>query len=268
MLNALISLDADLASSIALRYSCHMAGLIDMKLHTIHVEEPESAGHSPGTGWVRRTWENAMVKSGEFEIAQLIQAEKASCPTLGTPRILVGDREEEILREVERFSYDIYIEGILHAFTPSNFIGKIRSRLYRYIPCPVIIVKNLVNLDKVAIILRDEMESKKLISQVVKIFKEVQLPLDLISCTFKSLDKPVVQDENSNTTLNAAKETLMKQGWQPENCRTMEGSAEDIGNLLRDYGLVVSPLHRSISKKSFWLKLLSRIPSPILLCWQ
>jgi len=105
MLRTLVYLDADLASSIALRYACQLTRVVDMKLHTFHVEEPDHDGHAPGTGWVRRTWESMVLKTGEFEIAQLIKAEKASCPKLDTPKMLIGDRENEILREEFEFTY-------------------------------------------------------------------------------------------------------------------------------------------------------------------
>ena len=131
MLRTLVYLDADLASSIALRYTCQLAQLVDMKLHSVHVEEPDQDGHAPGTGWVRRTWESTMLKTGEFEIAQLINAEKSSCPKLGAPKMIVGDRESEILREIQRESYDLFVEGLLHSFTTKKLFDKINSKLYK-----------------------------------------------------------------------------------------------------------------------------------------
>lgn len=269
MLRTLVYLDADLASSIALRYACQLTQVIDMKLHTVHVEDPDQDGYAPGTGWVRRTWESAMLKTGEFEIAQLIKAEKSSCPMLGTPKILVGERGNEILREIQRESYDLFVEGSLHSFTPQKLFDKIHSRLYKNIPCPVIIVKNLVNLDKIALIVRDEIESKQLVSMFLKIFSGTKLNFDLIYCEFQESRKLSSKGrEDANGTLNAVEKILTEQNWHPEDCRTLQGSPEEIGDELRNYGLVASPLHHSISKKSNWFQLLSHIPSPILICWQ
>lgn len=269
MLRTLVYLDADLASSIALRYACQLTQVIDMKLHTVHVEEPDHDGYAPGTGWVRRTWESAMLKTGEFEIAQLIKAEKSSCPILGAPKMLVGDRENEILREIQRESYDLFVEGSLHSFTAKKLYDKIHSRLYRHISCPVIVVKNLVNLEKIALIVRDEIESKKLVSMFLKIFGGAKLNLDLIYCEFQEPGELSSKGKaDANGTLNAVEKILMEQNWHPEDCRTIQGAPEEIGDALRDYGLVASPLHHSISKKSNWFQLLSHIPSPILICWQ
>ena len=269
MLRTLVYLDADLASSIALRYACQLAQVIDMKLHTVHVEELEQDGHAPGTGWVRRTWENAMLKTGEFEIAQLIKADKSSCPMLGDSKILVGDRDNEILHEIQKESYDLFVEGSLHSFTDKKLYDKIHSRLYRHIPCPIIVVKNLVNLEKIALIVRDEVESKKLVSMFLEIFSGAKLNLDLIYCEFQEPGKRSSKGKaDANRTLNAVEKILMEQNWHPEDCRTIQGAPEEIGDVLRDYGLVASPLHHSISKKSNWFQLLHHIPSPILICWQ
>jgi len=269
MLRMLVYLDADLASSIALRYACQLAQLIDMRLHSVHVEEPDHDGHAPGTGWVRRTWENTMLKTGEFEIGQLIKAEKSSCPKLGAPKMLVGDRENEILREIQRESYDLFMEGSLHSFTAKKLYDKIHSRLYRLIPCPVIIVKNLVNIEKVALIIRSEIESKKFISMFLKIFKGTKLQLDLIYCEFQEPGQLTLKaKEETNGTLIAVEEMLVENQWPPENCLTIQGAPEEIGDALRDYGLLACPLHHTVSKKSNWFQLLSHIPSPILICWQ
>ena len=269
MLKTLVYLNADLASSIALRYICQLAQLINMKLHSIHVEEPEQDGHAPGTGWVRRTWENTMLKTGELEIAQLIKAEKSSCSKLGAPKMLIGNRENEILSEIQRESYDLFVEGSLHSFSAKKLYDKINSKLYKLIPCPVIIVKNLVDIEKIALIVRDDIESKKLISMFLKIFKDEKLKLDLVFCEFQEPGKLSFNTKGDiNGTLSAAKEILAENQCLPENCLTIQGAPEEIGDTLRDYGLLACPLHHSISKKSNWFQLLSYTPSPFLICWQ
>jgi nucleotide-binding universal stress UspA family protein len=269
MLRMLVNLEADLASSIALRYACQLTQIVDIKLHCVHVEEPDHDTHAPGTGWVRRTWENTVLKTGEFEIAQLIKAEQSSCPKLGAPKMLVGDRENEILREIQRESYDLFVEGALHSFAAKKLYDKIHSRLYRLIPCPVIIVKNLVNIERAALIVRSEIESKKLISMFLKIFKDSKLELDLIYCEFQEPGQLSVNaNKETNETLRAVKEMLTEIQRPPKNCLTIQGAPEEIGDALRDYGLLACPIHHTISKKSTWFQLLSHIPSPILICWQ
>ena len=213
MIRTLVSLDADLASSIALRYACHLANIIEMDLNTMHVEEADRQGTPPGSGWVRRTWENALLKSGEAEIGQLIQAERLSYPALRAPKMMVGDREDEILHEIQKESYDLFVEGALHTFTAANFYNKIRSKLYRYTPCPTIMVKNLVKLEKMVIVFDEEAEFKRLVGTFLKIFKRASIKLDLMHYQFReSAETPSNSNGDADTILHNAKETLTEAG--------------------------------------------------------
>lgn len=269
MIKTLVYLDADLASSIALRYACQLANIIEMDLHTMHVEEADRQGSPPGSGWVRRTWETALLKSGEAEISQLVQAERLSYPALRAPKMVVGDREDEVLHEIQKESYDLFIEGALHTFTTTNFFNKIRSKLYRHMPSPVIMVKNLVKLEKMVLVFSEEVEFKRLAEKFSKIFKTASIALDLMHYQFKaSAAASPDTDENVDAILHSSSEILMEAGWRAEQTRSFQGSPEEMGELLRDYGLVISPFRRTLTKNSLLLELLSRIPSPILLCWQ
>lgn len=269
MIKVLVSVDADLASSIALRYACQMADLIGMELQTIHVEEPGKEGYSPGSGWVRQTWEAALLETGREEINRLIKAEKTSCPVLGPPKMFVGDRDEEILRELQRGSYDLFVEGALYTFSAANFYKKIRSRLYRYAPCPVILVKNLVNLQRVVIVMTGNENVRRLISSFLRIFQGRKVEVDLLSCEFEKTVEPKVYKErkNSDAGLQSAEKILAERGWKPGESRAVQGTPEELGHLLKDYGLTVSSIHREGGKKSDFLDLLSRSPSPTLLYW-
>ena len=71
MIKTLVSLNADLASSIAFQYSCRLKQFVDMNLRVIHVEEVE--GHPPGSGWVRSTWERGLIHTAREEISQLMR---------------------------------------------------------------------------------------------------------------------------------------------------------------------------------------------------
>ena len=262
MIKALVSLDADLASSIALRYACQLANTIEMDLKTMHVEDAVQKGSPPGSGWVRRTWENAMLKSGEIEIAQLIQAEKLSYPALRAPKMVVGEREDEILHEIQKESYDLFIEGALHTFTAANFYNKIRSKLYRHTPCPVLMVKNLVKLEKMVIIFDEEAEFKRLVATFLKIFKKATIELDLMHYQFReSAGASPDNSEDADRILQNAREILMEAGWQTGQIRSFQGLPGEMGELFRDYGLVISSFRRMLAKKSLFAGIFK--PNPV-----
>ena len=73
MLKVLISLNANLASKIALRYTCQMAKMIEMDVEPIHVEEADTEGNPPGTGWVREGWKKGLLETASDEIYELIR---------------------------------------------------------------------------------------------------------------------------------------------------------------------------------------------------
>jgi hypothetical protein len=266
MLKTLVSLNADLASSIALRYACQMANMIEMELQTIHVEEPGAEGDPPGTGWVRRTWEKALLKTGEEEIAQLIRAEKSLCPPLAATKMCIGDREEEILNELQKESYDLFIEGTLYSFSSEGFYKKIRSRLYRNASCPIILVKNLMSLTRIALLLGFGMDHSGVVASFLKIFEEAEVDVDLLYCKFRQGSGTPWGEKDPDKTLSTTRKLLAEGGRAWKECRMIQESPETVGDLFKDYGLVVSSVQHVMNRKSPLTELLHRIPSPILLC--
>jgi hypothetical protein len=269
MIKTIVSLEANLASNIALRYACRLANLIEIELHTIHVMEPDSESPPPGSGWVRKTWEGAMLTSGQAEISRMIKAERASFPRLGPPKMSVGNREKEIFYELQSGFYDLFVEGALHTFNSSPFYSKIHSWFYRNTPCPIILVKNLVSLEKVLLVLSSEVNYAKLISTILKFFKGVEVELDLIYCDFNEHAKSVQpKGEDADTILRNAEKILSENEIPPAHCRVVQNSSDKAAELMRGYGLVASSIYRQTSKKSPLLELLSRTPYPLFLCWQ
>jgi hypothetical protein len=265
MLKTLVSLNADLASSIALRYACQMANIVGMELQSIHVEEPGAEGQPPGTGWVRRTWEQALLKTGEEEIAQLIEAERSSCPPLPPTKMFIGDREEEIFHELERESYDLFVEGTLYTFSPANFYKKIRSRLYRSSSCPIILVKNLMNLTRVVLLFGLGVDPSSVVGTFLKTFEGAEVDVDLFYYKFpQGGATPLQEEKDPDIILSTARKLLADGGRTSKEYRVIQDAPEKLRDLFKDYGLVVSSVQRIANKKSPLTELLHRIPSPIL----
>jgi nucleotide-binding universal stress UspA family protein len=277
MISALVSLNADLASSIAFRYACRLMEYIDMRLQPIHVEEVDKGSFPPGSGWVRSTWEKGLLQTAEEEIAQLVNAEKADCPSLDATIVEIGEYDEALLHEIEEKSYDLLVEGVLTSFHGQLFHRKIRSKLYRFSPSPIIVVKNLVQPDRVAVLLKDALDVTPLISTFLKLFSTPKASVDLIHFAFKESGKPEIKEkiqdnavpvgsENACKLLNTAKDLLAEKGWRPKESWVIRDTAEKISEFLSDYGLIGACLPRNVHKDSLMLDLLSRIPSATLLC--
>jgi hypothetical protein len=278
MIRALIPVDNRLASGIALRYACRLANRTGMDLQAIYIEEPEHEDRPPGTGWVKRTWEKGLLVSAGAEISQLIDEEKPSCPMLRKPKMFVGDREAEILRELDEGAYDLFIEGALYAFNASNFLAKFSSGLYEEASCPILVVKNLVELKKAAVLLEDTTDLWSLIPSFFKTLEGADLEFDLVHVkprkpgrlTFREGKGGVESAEagEADERIASARKMLAEAGWSPRRTRVVRGVPTGIADSLKDYGLVAASLPRQTDGKSVMLELLSRVPSAVLVCRQ
>jgi hypothetical protein len=269
MIRALVSLDADLASSIALRYACQMAKLIEMELQPIHVEEPGREGRVLGTGWVERTWERTLLKTGLEEINRLITTERGSCQAIFPPKISVGDAQDEILRELKEEPYDLFVKGELYTFAPTRFYARVHSRLFRRAPCPIMVVNNLVHLQRVSLLLEEGTELQPLVGTFLKLFGAVDVGVDLLYCKFQpSRRQAFHKKEDPDRILRAAEDMLSQQGRRLGKSEVKEEAPEKLGDLMRDYGLVMTSIHHDLGRKNPMAELLSHTPSPILLLFQ
>ena len=275
MMDMLISLKADLASSIAFRYACRLAELARIHLQTIYVEEVEKEGYPPGSGWVRSTWETGLLETAQREIAQLINTEKTHCPVLDEPIVRIGEREEELLREVKREAYDVFLEGVLSSSDERLFFQKMRSKLYRQLACPIILVKNLVNPARVALVLAEHKDVKPLVNTFANLFEKSKLSVDLV---YVKANRNVPAEnqkipagtagpewEDARHTLDDARERLAFHGWTPQESWILQERPQTIGEMLAPYGLVGSRLPHAAHKSNMVMDLLSRVSSATLL---
>jgi hypothetical protein len=274
MIKTLASLNADLASDIAFRYSNRLSQFVDMNMQAIHVEEVE--GPSPGTGWVRNTLERGLLHTAQEEISGLIKAAQSTYRIPDAPIVRVGEREHELLREIKDGSYDLFMEGILNAFNPAGFFRRLQSALYRNAPCPILLVKNLAELNRTALLLRDNTDLTSLISTFLKIFTKTEPVVDLIHFSFPESGrkgfKEKVEDsvtsihKNAGKIMKDAKTMLIENGRKPEDSWIIQDTPEKLNEFLMDYGLVVIQMPRNPGKKNRVMDLLSHLPTAILLC--
>ena len=274
MIKTLASLNADLASDIAFRYSSRLSQFTDMNLQAIHVEEVE--GPSPGTGWVRNTLERGLLHTAQEEISGLIKVAQSAYRIRNAPIIRVGEREHELLREIKDGPYDLFMEGILNSFSPVNFYRRLQSGLYRNAPCPILLVKNMVEMNKTAILLRDNTNLTSLISTYLKIFAKPGLEVDLIHVSFPESGRKGFKEKiensktsihkNANKILEDAKVMLIENGREPKDSWIIQDIPEKLNELLIEYGLIVIQMPRNPVKKNRVMELLSHVPTAILLC--
>ncbi len=255
MIRALVYVDPDLSSSIALRYICQLAGMFDMEIQAIHAREPETHAHMVHTGWARRTWEKIQLEESKKEIEQLLTAEKQFCPVSIQPILVTGDPKKEIQEHLEKGGYDLFVEGIRRPLSPKNLSKKLQSSLYQSAPCPILLVQNLTPLNKVLLVIRERPTTKALLSMFGNLFKGAKWSVDAIIPEF--LARSVDESE--------AKEVLEECEFKVENLYRVKTTSEV--EKLTDYGLVAVGVNRGKRDKGPLVEFVQYLPSPILFCW-
>ena len=263
MQDVLIALQTDLASSIALHYAGYLKKIIGCKMQAIHIPDLEAPGHSPGGGWVHKTWENAVLQESRQQISQLVRGEAFQGADVGRPKIVPGDRDPVILEEILKIKYDLLIEGLLHSFEPNRFFKKLDSKLYRNLPCPVLMVKNLVDLDRGVQIVATPATISSVTAWFCKLLNELPVEPDVLVCNFKTSSDEIVILENDPHVIADIEDRLLKHGKKPGSIRTAKGSASKLAALVRNHALVVAPLQAGNNSMAH---LLSRSPCPTLFC--
>lgn len=268
MLKTLVSVNSDLSSVIALNYACQLSGVVQMGIQPICVKEPDSGDEAPGTGWVRRTWEQGLLNQERDAVHRLIEGEKVSAGVLAKPQFLLGKRDDQILTNLLGGSYDLFVEGCVSCYERSEFSQRLNSRLYRHLPCPVIIARNLIQLRKILVVLNDEVNVGKLLPTLIKLFKGADVRLDLMYCRFLGQESPAEPIDTDLPVYREVDEILEARGGMPGNRLALQGSVQSLARQIEEYSLVATSLFHQPEQDSALLELLGAIPAPILLCWQ
>lgn len=264
MIKALVSIDADLPSSIALRYTCQLAKLKDVEIQTIHIHAPEAAGASIGTGWARRTYEKELIEDSRREISQLLIAESGFCPVLKPPLILSGDREKEILEEVRKGGYHLFVEGSPVQTGSKGLSKHLRSHLYQHLPVPALLVQNLFPLRRVILAVAGGKDLPALFKAFGTIFEGVELELDLLQLGSG-------QGTEGDELEASARKMAADYGYTILKVYPFADSVEKLARQVEECSLMATLVARQGLGKvqqNTLLELLGRLACPALFCWQ
>lgn len=275
MITTLISLDASLASQIALRFCCQMAKMVPMDIRSIHIERSCHGATPPGTGWVRQTWENSTLETARDEIVSLVETTPSACPISKIPKLTMGDPDEEIYRELDRGQYDLFVEGMLHNFDPASFCEMVKTqRCYRS-ACAVLLVKNMPAFRQAAILLTPGDWPEPLVDAFSKLFPKDAMKIDVIEVQNGSGLNTVPAERHRQKEDDAAVAVpdttsdmtgrLAKRGWALRH-HIRVGALSEAPGLLRNYSLVASYLPSDVRRRNPLVKVLNQVPTANLLC--
>lgn len=262
MQDVLIALQTDLASSIAVRYICQWEKLGRFNMQAIHIPDLDDHGHSPGGGWVHKTWEDTIFQQAREDIARMVQKELFYY-SISEPKIVPGERDQVIQEEMAKNRYDFFIEGLLHSFDPARFFEKLDSPLYRDLACPALVIKNLVNLDRGIQIVGTEETISSVLSWFLKLWGKLPVEPDILVCHFESPEGKGTFPEDDRSLISDIEDRFLKFGKKNVSIKFAEGSPTELAPYVRDHALLVSPLVKGSSQMAH---MLSKCPCPVLLC--
>ncbi|MBU4278116.1 MAG: hypothetical protein KKC30_15355 [Proteobacteria bacterium] len=263
MLKTAIAVDADLASRIAIRCACQLGRSIDMSVGTIHALEPGEEGHAIATGWVRQTWEDAVVRESMDQVTRLVKSEQAGCRMLEPPLFLPpeNDRGDRIARHLRSNHCNLFVEGFLHRYKPDLFMEKIGSRFYRTLPCPTLMAQNVPPMSKGVLWLSQGKVTEKMMETYLGIFPNQAIELELLICRFGKNPSAAAKDSSSASGVEPAVSFFESAGGTIKNISTVEGSPSSMAALVRDHFLIVSSVP---PQNSLMAQLLSKSPCSLL----
>lgn len=259
MLNTLISVNEDLSSRFAVWYMGQLREILDLSVHLIHVTEPEHKGRPVATGWVHKTWEDSVLLQARTWIDRMIRSEKNRSRILDEPEILSGDREKLLLRSMNISACGLFVEGMFHSFRPDDFLARIRSDLYKKAPCPILMVKNKIDLSRGVVIVCEDNNLEKALDTFFCIFESSDIRPDVLIC---GSDRPAESADLVSRRIEGIDAAFARHKKIRGEVKTILGTAGSVLPYVRDCSLVISPFPE---KESFLENLLSLSPCPLLL---
>lgn len=266
-MNTLILIENNLATSISLRYICRKSQKVSMFVQPIHIEEPHQQHFPFGAGWVRKTWEKTLVDTTKNEIETFLMTEASNCRGLTKVKIVVGDKEKEIQKELESGFYDLFVMGYLSTFDVNLFHDMIRSSFFKKLTTPVLLVKNLTNFQKVHILIGENTNVQRLLPFYLKLYADAPVDVALVFYKYKQANSLEIKDGNNNVVLQDAVKFLETQEIAPSELMEIEGPSKLLAERLRDSGMVISLINRK-GKKSNVEEVMAYTPAPILIFWE
>ncbi len=258
MIKALVSIEVDLASSLAVRFACRLGGLTEMEIHPVYVKEESARESSFGSGWASRTWEREMVRRGQEEIKEMISAEMDFCPVLAEPRVIFGDRESELAKIARTEEHDLYLEGVHVPWSTAALHKLIHSKLYQIMPFAVVLVRVLRKLNQVLLLCSDDAGTERLTGVFQRLWKDCPVPLVLASPAQTASPSLPAALDRARRALQESGCTVTTESSFPADASLMEAA-------VKDYGLVAMALKKDVKKDASELQLLAGMKTASLL---
>jgi hypothetical protein len=266
MIRSLVSIEVDLASSLAIRYACSLGNVIQMELCPVYVKGYKPDEPTTGIGWARRTWEREIVETGKEEISEMISSEMDSCPAMVQPRVIYGDRDFELQKLMEDESFDLYVEGAPYPFTPATIHKRVHMKFYQRLQRPMIWLRGLRKINQVLLLCDSPGGTELMARSMAHLWGNCSKPVHLSAIGGSQW---AVSPEKMLQPMEKAKETLVAAGCQATIEREVllaDGKLDE--EILKQYGMIVVALDRKVKKDSPVLQWLAQVREPLMVVLQ
>ena len=242
MIRSLVSIEVDLASSLAIRFVCQLGGLMEMEINPVYVKESVSHESVVGAGWASRTWEREMIEDGKKEIAEMIASERNFCPVLNEPKVVYGDREAELLKIMLGERFDLFVEGVHFPWNPGEIHKRLHTKLYQRLEHPIVFVHSVKRGQRSPGPLPKRKGTRGVIKGVwTNLERAARLLSDSSVCRKIQLKIP---DNELLKTVNGAAELLRESGCSVSVDDAVAPNSEALREMLTNYGLVAIAVER------------------------
>lgn len=243
MIKTLVSIEADLASSLAIRFACQLGGIISMEVHPVYVKEFPSDGSRTGAGWASRTWEREIIKQGKDEISEMIMTEMDFCPALIEPRVIYGDRQSELLKIVQMEEFGLYVEGTHFPWNAGSIYKQLHSKFCKGLTFPVVWVRTLRKINQVLLLCLDSAGVETLAQVFQRVWKGCPVPLLLAVPPGR-----YEEAKNLKEAVGNARSVLEQSGCQVEVQENFPEPQEELKDTALNFPLVAVGLERDVKK--------------------
>lgn len=262
MIRTLVSIEVDLASSLAIRFACRLGSLTEMEIHPVYVKEESAREASFGSGWAGRTWEREVVRRGKEEITEMLSAEMDFCPVLGEPKVVYGERESELAKIARAEEYDLYVEGVHFPWNEGTLHKLIHSKFYQRMPFPLVLVRSLRKVGKVLLICLDGPGTDHLTAAFQRLWRNCPVPLVAAS---PGETESTERREILTESVVRARQALEESGCTVTIEKSLPADPSLMEESLKDYALTAIAVRRDVKRDAKQLQWLAVMKAATLL---
>ena len=263
MIKTLVSVEVDLASSLALRFACQLSAIVPMDIQPVYIKE-SSPYQAMGAGWASRTWEKELVEQARAEVSDVVNVERDFCPVVKDPLVIYGDKDAELVKLVESTAYDLYVKGVKHVpWTAADLHKKFHAKLYQKMVPPVILVRTLRKINQVEVLCLDPTGTNVIIGALKRLWTQCPVPLLL---TYPGASHASAEAAELQTAVEQGKAALIEAGCSVSiNDALPARPADEVSDYFQDHGVVAIALPRNPKKDSIELQWLSHVRTSVLM---